>query len=132
MRALVTGSAGHLREGLVRTLRERGHRVTGLDILASSFTDHVGSVADPQFVLECTRGVDVVIHAARQARDELGWRPRVDFRHALDSLRAGRDVFGPLMRLVGSKRYYSETLDEGPYPVESPAEGPTTPAGGLD
>jgi len=341
MRALVTGSAGHLGEGLVRTLRERGHRVTGLDILASPFTDHVGSVADPQFVLECTRGVDVVIHAAtlhkphvathsrqafvetnvsgtlavleaaqacgvsgvvfssttsafgsalipaadqpaawidenaasvprniygvtkraaedlcelffrsrrlpclvlrtsrffpeadddarrrneygdlnlkvnellhrrldladaveahilaaerapelgfrryvvsattpfeprhlaqlrvdapgvvrglfpdfddvyrslgwkmlpgidrvyanRQARDELGWRPRVDFRHALDSLRAGRDVFGPLTRLVGSKGYHTETFDEGPYPVESPAEGPTTPAGGLD
>ena len=27
MRVMVTGSAGHLGEGLVRTLRERGHEV---------------------------------------------------------------------------------------------------------
>jgi nucleoside-diphosphate-sugar epimerase len=64
MRVLVTGSAGHLGEGLVRTLRERGHVAAGLDRLSSPCTDHVGSVADREFVGRWVRGVDVVIHAA--------------------------------------------------------------------
>ena len=64
MRVLVTGSAGHLGEGLVRTLRARGHVAAGLDRLSSPFTDHVGSVADRDFVRACQRGADVVIHAA--------------------------------------------------------------------
>lgn len=64
MRVLVTGSSGHLGEGLVRTLRERQHEVVGLDLLDSPFTTHVGSVADHEFVRSCVRGVDVVIHAA--------------------------------------------------------------------
>ena len=339
MRALVTGSAGHLGEGLVRTLRERGHDAVGLDILASPFTDHVGSVSDLGFIRECTRGADVVIHTAtlhkphvathsrqafvdtnvagtlavleaalacgvsgvvfssttsafgsaltpaagqpaawideevgsvprniygvtkraaedlcelffrsrrlpclvlrtsrffpeadddavrrqqyddlnlkvnellyrrldladavdahllaaeravdigfgryvvsattpfeprhlaqlrhdapgvvqglfpdyedvyrsrgwrmlpgvdrvyvnRRALDDLGWRPRIDFRQALDALRAGRDVFSPLARVVGIKGYHSETFEEGPYPVENPPAGSTTPVGG--
>ena len=37
-RVLVTGSAGHLGEALVRVLRAGGHEVVGLDILASPFT----------------------------------------------------------------------------------------------
>jgi UDP-glucose 4-epimerase len=35
MRVLVTGSSGHLGEALVRTLRDRGTDVTGLDIRPS-------------------------------------------------------------------------------------------------
>ena len=64
MRVLVTGSAGHLGEGLVQTLRQRGHEATGLDLLQSPWTSHVGSVTDRDFVRKCLRGVDVVIHAA--------------------------------------------------------------------
>ena len=64
MRVLVTGSAGHLGEGLVRTLRERRHEVVGLDLLDSPSTTHVGSVSDPDFVRRCLRGVELVIHAA--------------------------------------------------------------------
>ena len=79
MRALVTGSAGHLGEGLVRALRERGHHVAGLDILASAFTDHVGSVANQDFVLECTRGADVVIHAATLHKPHVATHSRQAF-----------------------------------------------------
>lgn len=64
MRVLVTGSAGHLGEGLVRTLRDRHHEVVGLDLLSSPFTTHVGSVSDQELVRSCMRGVDWVIHAA--------------------------------------------------------------------
>ena len=48
MQVLVTGSAGHLGEALVRTLRERQHEVAGLDLLDTPFTTHVGSITDSQ------------------------------------------------------------------------------------
>src|SRR3712207_1278525 len=64
MRVLVTGSAGHLGEALVRTLRERQHEVAGLDLLGSPFTSHVGSITDTHFVRGCMQGVDFVMHTA--------------------------------------------------------------------
>src|SRR5439155_5151459 len=64
MRVLVTGSAGHLGEGLVRTLRERGHDAVGLDRLESPFTAHVGSIGDRELLRAALRGIDVVVHAA--------------------------------------------------------------------
>jgi len=38
----VTGSSGHLGEGLMRTLRASGQNVLGVDIKPSQFTDRVG------------------------------------------------------------------------------------------
>ena len=51
------------------------------------------------------------------AVSELGWRPKYDFQHVLDSLRAGVDFRSPLAREVGSKGYHSTVFDVGPYPV---------------
>lgn len=64
MRILVTGSAGHLGEALVRRLRKDGRAVRGIDIKPSAHTDEVGSIADEAFVREAMRGVDAVIHTA--------------------------------------------------------------------
>ena len=64
MRALVTGSSGHLGEALVRVLRADGHGVVGLDIVSSSFTDVVGSISDPACVRDVMPGTNVVFHAA--------------------------------------------------------------------
>ena len=64
MRFLVTGSAGHLGEALVRTLRQRRHEVAGLDLLDSAFTTRVGSICDSDFVRHSMRGIDSVIHTA--------------------------------------------------------------------
>jgi UDP-glucose 4-epimerase len=61
MKVLVTGSAGHLGEALVRSLPGD---IVGLDVLASAHTQAVGSVADRDFVRACMRGVEAVIHAA--------------------------------------------------------------------
>jgi UDP-glucose 4-epimerase len=63
-RILVTGSAGHLGEALVRVLRAEGHDVVGLDVLASPFTTVVGSVTDRDVVRDCLGGVDGVLHTA--------------------------------------------------------------------
>jgi len=55
MKLLVTGSAGHLGEALVRTLLDLQHDVVGLDIVQSPFTTFVGSIADLSWV-RCGQG----------------------------------------------------------------------------
>jgi UDP-glucose 4-epimerase len=79
MRILVTGSAGHLGEALVRVLSQEGHDVRGLDILASAFTGVVGSIADRAVVRDCVRGVDAVLHAATLHKPHVGSHGRADF-----------------------------------------------------
>ena len=64
MTVLVTGSAGHLGEALMRTLPHLGHDPIGLDLEPSPFTHHVGSIADRAFVRRAIRGVEAVIHSA--------------------------------------------------------------------
>lgn len=64
MKILVTGSAGHLGEALMRTLQNSDHEVVGIDILDSRFTTNVGSIVDRAFVRQCMKGVDVVLHTA--------------------------------------------------------------------
>jgi UDP-glucose 4-epimerase len=64
MTILVTGSAGHLGEALMRTLRREGRAAVGIDVRQSAFTDRVGSIEERGFVRECMPGVRAVIHAA--------------------------------------------------------------------
>jgi UDP-glucose 4-epimerase len=79
MRVLVTGSAGHLGEGLVRRLRERHHEVVGLDRLASPYTTLVGSILDRDLVRSGMRGVDRVIHAATLHKPHVATHARQAF-----------------------------------------------------
>src|SRR5690349_19994393 len=64
MRILVTGSAGHLGEALMQTMRRSEHEAIGLDIKSSPGTHRVGSITDRDFVRECMRGADAVLHTA--------------------------------------------------------------------
>jgi UDP-glucose 4-epimerase len=64
MRILVTGSAGHLGEALMRTLQTSEHEAVGLDVKSSAFTHRVGSITERSFVRQCMQGVDVVLHTA--------------------------------------------------------------------
>jgi len=61
MKVLVTGSSGHLGEGLMRTL---GAEAVGLDILPGEFTQFVGSIADRAHVRQCLADADAVLHTA--------------------------------------------------------------------
>ena len=79
MTILVTGSAGHLGEALMRLLRAEGREARGLDIKPSPFTDHVGSVADRRFVAGCMDGVRGVIHAATLHKPHVATHARQDF-----------------------------------------------------
>jgi UDP-glucose 4-epimerase len=53
------------------------------------------------------------------ARADLGWRPKHDFQHVLDCLRAKTDFRSSLACEVGRKGYHEEVFAEGPYPVAS-------------
>jgi UDP-glucose 4-epimerase len=58
MRILVTGSAGHLGEGLMLALQATAHDAIGLDRLESRCTRLVGSITDAAFVQRALAGVD--------------------------------------------------------------------------
>jgi hypothetical protein len=47
------------------------------------------------------------VYGNARARRELGWEPRVDFRAAVDLVRATGDARGPLARAVGAKGYHA-------------------------
>jgi UDP-glucose 4-epimerase len=79
MNILVTGSAGHLGEALMRTLPALGHHARGIDIRASPYTHVVGSISDRAFVKECMRGVEAVIHAATLHKPHIGTHSQQDF-----------------------------------------------------
>jgi UDP-glucose 4-epimerase len=79
MKILVTGSAGHLGEALMRTLALEGHEAAGLDRKESPFTQRVGSIADRDFVKECVKGMDAVIHTATVHKPHVKTHPRQEF-----------------------------------------------------
>jgi UDP-glucose 4-epimerase len=79
MRIVVTGSAGHLGEGLVRVLRDEGIDVVGLDILESPYTTVVGSIADRALVRDCVDGADGIVHAATLHKPHVGSHDRQAF-----------------------------------------------------
>jgi UDP-glucose 4-epimerase len=79
MKVLVTGSAGHLGEALVRTLRDFQYEVVGLDILESPFVTHFGSICDRSYVRRSMRGVQAVFHAATLHKPHVATHSRQDF-----------------------------------------------------
>src|SRR5918999_301990 len=86
MRILVIGSAGHLGEALVRTLRNTSCEVVGLDMVASPFTSNVGSIANRSHVKRYMQGVDAVLHTATLHKPHLATHSRQDF--SIPTLRA--------------------------------------------
>src|SRR5260221_4782651 len=79
MTVLVTGSAGHLGEALMRTFRRMQKPARGLDLKPSPFTDLVGSIADRAFVGRSMAGVRAVIHAATLHKPHVATHSRQDF-----------------------------------------------------
>src|SRR5688572_133740 len=79
MRVLVTGSSGHLGEALVRTLRESGRDVVGIDLLGGPRTTHVGSITDRSCASRCTNRARTVFHAATLHKPHIVTHSRQDF-----------------------------------------------------
>ncbi len=79
MKILVTGSAGHLGEALMRTLRAKQVEAVGVDVLDSPFTDIRGSIAERAVVDVAMRGVTAVLHAATLHKPHVISHSRQDF-----------------------------------------------------
>ena len=79
MKILVTGSAGHLGEALMRVLPDEGHDVIGLDVLASPHTTIVGSIADRDCVRRAVANVQAIVHSATLHKPHVGSHQRTDF-----------------------------------------------------
>jgi nucleoside-diphosphate-sugar epimerase len=79
MKILVTGSAGHLGEALLRTLRDAGRDAVGLDVKPSPSTDIVGSVADRYVARRAIAGCDAVVHAATLHKPHVATHTRQQF-----------------------------------------------------
>jgi UDP-glucose 4-epimerase len=79
MRILVTGSAGHLGEALMRTLQASGHEAVGLDIKNSPFTHRVGSITERSFVDQCMQKMHAVLHTATLHKPHIASHSRQDF-----------------------------------------------------
>jgi UDP-glucose 4-epimerase len=79
VKVLVTGSAGHLGEALMRKLAELGHDPVGLDRKPSSFTQLEGSIVDRAFVARAMRGVEAVIHTATLHKPHVATHSKQDF-----------------------------------------------------
>jgi nucleoside-diphosphate-sugar epimerase len=79
MRILVTGSAGHLGEALLRSLAGSNDDAIGLDVKSSPFTQCVGSIVERACVDHWMRGVDVVLHTATLHKPHIEAHTRQDF-----------------------------------------------------
>ena len=79
MRVLVTESAGHLGEALVRTLQNTSHEVVGLDVVSSRITREVGSILDRSYVKRCMKGIDAVFHTASLHKPHVITHSRQEF-----------------------------------------------------
>jgi nucleoside-diphosphate-sugar epimerase len=79
LRVLVTGSSGHLGEGLVRVLSADGHDAVGLDILESPHTTILGSIAERDVVRRSLRDIEAVVHAATLHKPHVGSHGRQEF-----------------------------------------------------
>ncbi|MBB4374785.1 UDP-glucose 4-epimerase [Bradyrhizobium sp. cir1] len=79
MTILVTGSAGHLGEAILRTLQGRGLPARGIDLKPSPFSDAVGSIVDPAFVRRQMDGVSAVIHTATLHKPHVATHGKQDF-----------------------------------------------------
>lgn len=79
MTILVTGSAGHLGEALMRAFDGRGQAARGVDIKPSSFTHCIGSITDRGVVRRCIAGMRTVIHAATLHKPHVATHSYQDF-----------------------------------------------------
>jgi UDP-glucose 4-epimerase len=79
MTILVTGSAGHLGEALMRTFAASKRAAIGVDILPSPYTTHAGSIADRAFVKRHMAGVTTVLHAATLHKPHVATHSRQEF-----------------------------------------------------
>ena len=78
---LITGSSGHLGCALMHTLPSLGYTPIGIDILPSSTTTHVGSIADTEFLASVFKQYSFhsVLHTATLHKPHVGSHTKSEF-----------------------------------------------------
>lgn len=79
MKVVVTGSAGHLGEALMLTLRSWGYEPLGVDVIASPTTDVVASILDRDELARACDGARAVLHAATLHKPHVATHTRQQF-----------------------------------------------------
>ncbi len=79
MAILVTGSAGHLGDAIIRSLKDAGRSVFGMDITPSPNTHIIGSITQRQQVRAAMQGITAVIHTATLHKPHVATHERQDF-----------------------------------------------------
>ncbi|MEM8812140.1 MAG: NAD(P)-dependent oxidoreductase [Pseudomonadota bacterium] len=97
MRTLVTGSSGHLGEAILRVLRRQDGKAISIDLKPGAYTDHVGSITDPDFVDVHMKGVDAVLHTASLHKPHVATHSRQDF--------VDTNITGTLTLLEAARRH---------------------------
>lgn len=72
-------------------------------VVSRDFPDYADAYAQMGWKMFPTIGR---VYVNDRARKELGWSPRYDFAHVIESLKAGESPLSPLARAVGSKGYH--------------------------
>lgn len=107
MRLLITGSAGHLGEALMRHFQAHQQPAVGVDLMPSPYTQHVGSIADRDFVRGICTGIDGVIHTATLHKPHVATHTQQDF---IDTNITGTLNLLDAAREVGAKAFvYTST-----------------------
>ena len=135
-KVLVTGGGGFLGRYILEQLNQEGYKTGSLargsypELTAMGTTQHVGSLANQNFVLNALEGYDAVIHTAAKAgfwgKRNLFWEPNVTgTQHILDSCqRHGikKLVFTSSPSVVFSNKAQCGENETLPYPqsYESP------------
>ena len=57
------------------------------------------------------------VYVNTAARRDLGWQPKYDFEHILESMKSGKFPRSTISEQVGSKGYHDRVFRQGPYPV---------------
>ena len=63
----------------MRTVPREGHEAIGLDVKVSPYTHRIGSIADRNFVKDCMRGVNAVLHTATLHKPHVVTHQHQDF-----------------------------------------------------
>ena len=122
MRALVTGSSGHLGEALVRKLQAAGRVVLGIDVKPSAFTGVVGDIAEPGLVKDCMGGVDTVFHTATLHKPHVATHSLQDF---IDTNISGTGVLLDAAVRAGVKQFvFTSTTSVYGHAMRPPADQP--------
>ena len=58
------------------------------------------------------------VYVNKKARAMLGWNPKYDFSHILNSLKNNKDFRSELSLKIGAKGYHDTVFEDGPYPVQ--------------